>query len=514
MPTTLPTAPARPLDSPLQPDTRVFRGLPWLSPACSRRWLGDRWFVFSQPPRHTARVAVVSSRLSQRLDLEHWWFALLRTAVLQTDPSQTLLPIIPGTATAECLTRACQIFHRTPLQILLPEHTNLPDSFPNTPAATQNWLDHAQNATPNSPLQLLVSPLLPGAPPDGWHDFRKSIPLADRLLFALATRIIVLRCRSGGHISQLIHHHLHDSPRATIPTMVAADEQSQFPDVLTQRCAGWIPWLCLPPSTPDTDKTDNTTTTSDQSPSPINPESQATPATDCDAPHTPAPAASLPAAVHCPPDNPLTTPENWLCHWTRATLGPWPGETRDQFLDQCLLGSPAADRSALATLLRILRESRLRASAEAIRGGYAVTAFTQVPLAQFRSRRIFRPHRRRYDFEPWGIAIRHSTLTKLGARPVIYGTEDLWQNLNPADQPFFQKINLDGNINTPAEREYRLPHDLLLTQIPTSDIIVFVDSPNDAQIVSASGPWQVLVLPPGPESPTQAATAPALVSNA
>ena len=151
---------------------------------------------------------------------------------------------------------------------------------------------------------------------------------------------------------------------------------------------------------------------------------------------------------------------------------------------------------------------------DAIRGGYAVTAFTQVPLAQFRTRRIFRPHRRRYDFEPWGIAIRNSTLTKLGARPVIYGTEDLWQNLAPADQPFFQKINLDGNINAPAEREYRLPHDLLLTQIPPSDLVVFVDSPNDAAIVSASGPWQVLVLPPAPDSPSQSSDAPSLVSNA
>ena len=490
----------------IPPGTRVFRGLPWLSPACSRRWLGDRWFVFSHPPGNNSRVSIVSSRLSQRLDLEHWWFALLRTAVLQTDPAHALLPVIPGTAAAECLTRACQIFHRTPLHIQLPEHTSLPDRFPRDPAAAQAWLDltqqslHQPNTPSSHPPQLLVSPVLPGAPPDGWQDFRQAIPLADRLLFALGTRIIVLRCRSGGHISQLIHHHLHDSPRATVPVMVAADEDSQFPDVLTQRCTGWIPWLCLPSTrTPCSDTADHLSADTPSDPPSVPVSSN---------PTTP---QSFPG--HCTADNPLTTPQNWLCHWTRAALGPWPGETRDQFLDQCLLASPSRDRSALATLLRILRESRLRASADAIRGGHAVTAFTQVPLSQFRSRRIFRSHRRRYDFEPWGLAVRQSTLAALGARPVIYGTEELWQNLQPADQPFFQKISADSTINAPAEREWRLPHDLLLNHIPTKDLVIFTDSPADADAVSHCGPWQVLVLPPPPDPIAPSQSPPSLVSD-
>jgi|GEM_PF-404713 len=498
-------------------DAHVFRGLPWLSPACSRRWLGDRWFVFSQPPTQTSRVSIVSSRLSQRLDLEHWWFALLRTAVLQVGRSdnhrkpETLLPIIPGTAPAEYLTRSCHIFHRTPLTVHLPEHSNTPDIFPRDPAAATTWLQNSQTAllqlhpdtqnTTDSPYQLFVSPMLPGAPPDGWSDFRKSIPLADRLLFALATRIIVLRCRSGGHISQLIHHHLHDSPRATVPTMVAADEHGLFPDVLNQRCTGWIPWLCLPnascsENTSPTPAASNSCSDINISPQPL----QITPPLTSTAavPTTSGPIVTSPL----PTDNPLATPQNWLCHWTRAALGQWPGETREEFLDKCILSSGDADRSAIATLLRILHESRLRASPEAIRGGHAVTAFTQVPLPQFRARRVFRPHRRRYDFEPWGLAIRQATLAALGARPVIYGTEELWQSLQPPDQPFFQKIAIDGSLNSPAEREWRLPRDLLLTEIPATDLVIFVDSAQDAALVTDSGPWQVLVLPPIPDNTT------------
>lgn len=509
MPTTLLHPPAaNHLTTPHGPaNNRVFRGLPWLSPACSRRWLGDRWFVFSQPPQSAARLSIVSSRLAQRLDLEPWWFALLRTAVLQTDQPNTLLPIVPGTAPAEFLLRACQIFNRSPLLIQLPEHTHTPDRFPRDPAAALAWLDEAQSSFPqthntNSPnpahTQLLVSPLIPSAPPDGWNDFRQAIPLADRILFALATRIIVLRCRSGGHISQLIHHHLHDSPRATVPLMVAADELGGFPDVLTRRCAGWIPWHCLPPATnchaeteadDDDDDTGDTPLADSSTTPPLNATAQF-----CTT--TPQPAVTITATPHSTPaSDPLSAPELWLCHWTRAALGPWPGETREAFLDQCILGNPNNDRSALATLLRILSESRLRASSDAIRGGHAVTAFTQVPLAQFRARRIFRPHRRRYDFEPWGLAIRRSALIPLQARPVIYGTEDLWQNLPTADQPFFQKISHDSGLNTPAEREWRLPGDLLLSDIPHDDLVVFVDSPADALQVNSLGPWHVLVLP-------------------
>ena len=485
----------------------VFRGLPWLSPACSRRWLGDRWFAFSSPPDKSPRISIVSSRLSQRLDLETWWFDLLRTAVLQADRPSAVLPVISGTTPAEFVAHACQLFGGTLLSVCLPAHSDQPEQFPRSVAAIQAWLDVAatsphtalsENSIPSQ--QLLVSPLIPGAPPDGWQDFRNAIPLADRLLFALATRIIVLRCRSGGHISQLIHHHLHDSPRATVPLMVASDHQGRFPDVLVQRHAGWIPWVCVPASAPS--PVSPATGCSNQSSADVH--AAATP--------TPAPAPVSVAAADQPPplaasnsasSSPLESPEDWLCHWTRAALGPWPGETRQQYLDQLILGQPDSDRSALATLLRILLESRLRASSEAIRGGFAVTAFTQVPLSEFRCRRIFRSHRRRYDFEPWGIAIRREALVALGARPVIYGTEELWPQLPTTDQPFYQKISQDGRINTVTEREWRLPGDLPLSSLAPSDLVVFVNSEADARTVRQHGLWNVLVIPPASAVPTE-----------
>ncbi len=123
--------------------------------------------------------------------------------------------------------------------------------------------------------------------------------------------------------------------------------------------------------------------------------------------------------------NPLQNPNEWLLHWTRAATGPWPGETSEEFLDALILQTETADHSAVTTLLRILSEGILRASAEGIRGSFPVVAFTGVPLQEFRKRRVFRKHRHRFDFEPWGIAIRRNSLVSLGIRPVIYGTKKI-----------------------------------------------------------------------------------------
>ena len=111
-----------------------------------------------------------------------------------------------------------------------------------------------------------------------------------------------------------------------------------------------------------------------------------------------------------PGSTPLSHPADWLLHWTRSTVGPWPDQDEQEFSDELILGCRSADRSVFATLLRIVTEGRLWASAEAIRGGFRVVSFTEVPLHEFRRRRTYRRHRRRYDFEPWGIAVRRDIL--------------------------------------------------------------------------------------------------------
>ena len=57
-----------------------------------------------------------------------------------------------------------------------------------------------------------------------------------------------------------------------------------------------------------------------------------------------------------------------LWHATRRHEGPWAGQGESEFLDELLFERPERDRSALATLRRIIGERRLRASLVALRG--------------------------------------------------------------------------------------------------------------------------------------------------
>jgi hypothetical protein len=131
-----------------------------------------------------------------------------------------------------------------------------------------------------------------------------------------------------------------------------------------------------------------------------------------------------------------------------------------------------------------------------------VVAFTAVPLTEFRHRRIFRGHRQRYDFEPWGLAIRRSALP--GLRPVIYGCSDDWKSLPIADRPWFQKATLDGITDTVAEQEWRVAGDLDLQPLSDRDVVVFVDTPTDAVNLQPECRWPVMVLPPTVKAMCQA----------
>ena len=47
----------------------------------------------------------------------------------------------------------------------------------------------------------------------------------------------------------------------------------------------------------------------------------------------------------------------YLTHWTRDQHGPWPGESREEYLAKCVRGDPDCDRSALAALVHIVQSA-------------------------------------------------------------------------------------------------------------------------------------------------------------
>jgi hypothetical protein len=476
----------------------VSLGLPWLSAACSLRWVGPRLFFWPRgiPRRH--RVSFVSSRLKQRLDQEARWFDLLRTATLRTDPAHDVLCAVAGTASHRFVCRAAEIFGRAILEFHIDarELTLVDEDIVAWLGETANGVARDSSA-PIAEADLCAEPSVMESCAVGahwpvfvspvlsmWHSLVNAAapimdtislsrqPIADRILFAAGERMQVLRARLGGTVQTLLMHHVRDAERRESFVLLASDAAGQIPVLEVELHGCVIPWF-LPSSgecvSGDTQLL-NTGTDEGQSCRLSTAQDSRTGST------------------------PLSHPEDWLLHWTRATVGPWPNQDEQEFSDELILGCRSSDRSALATLLRIVTEGRLWASAEAIRGGFRVVSFTEVPLCEFRSRRTYRKHRRRYDFEPWGIGIRRDILTSAGARPVDYGDDETWLTASAAARPFFQNVGA-GDGWTRDEREWRMLDHLQLSDLPLAAVVVFVDTEAVRDIVQRQTGWRVIVVP-------------------
>lgn len=477
-------APCQPLEMKRTRTPVFYRGLPGDEREHSRRWLGDRFFFFLSGRPQKRRIAPVSSRLRQRLDLETWWFDLLRTLVLRCDAAEEMIVVAESTAPFLASSRAAHLFGRTLLRFELPAAP-----FCRCEEDLRAWFSYclelmnmADDQIVNGAVErVLVSPELTGdltGIVDQESEF-SALPLGDRLLFAAADRVHVMSYRANGTVAKLLRLHLLEKDRTLAPVLLACDERGSLPEFVAELPRGWVPWILQPVTVPG-EPNEGTKGYSGPRKSVSNCEFLESKSAD-----------ENPALKQ----NPLQNPSDWLLHWTRAAAGPWPGETYEDFLDALILRTETADHSAITTLLRIVSEGILRASSDGIRGSFSVVAFTGVPLQEFRKRRVFRKHRHRFDFEPWGIAVRKNSLINVGIRAVIYGDDDLWNSLDHEQQPLFQKATSGGATSTSEELEWRAIGDVHFSQFSNSDICVFVDSTDAARVVSFHCPWEVIVVP-------------------
>lgn len=180
----------------------------------------------------------------------------------------------------------------------------------------------------------------------------------------------------------------------------------------------------------------------------------------------------------------------WLVHCTRGPSGHWPGETSRQYRDSVLIGDGRSiDRGPIDALVRIVRSGRLIAGAIATSKEVPVVCFSEVPLVELLDRRCFRPQLGRWDYEPFGIAIRRSAAKSIGMEPVIYGEPRLRQTLSVQDRYRFHPIGKTFDWRT--EREWRSRQAVDLNALAQDDIRVFAyDSPESRQRLDHC-PWQV-----------------------
>lgn len=450
-------------------DAKMMCGatVPGLSLRSVIDWVGPRLMLWSPEFGQRRRIALMSSRLGKRPDQRRFWFDALRTAVLRVDPDSECLLLVEGTAAFESVRRAAELFDTRSIKLIIQD-----DSVTIDQTEAIDWLTTQVHAFSETNLSrgdatLFMSPRLSGYSAEVRAEADpRGLPLQDRCLALFSERILVLSCRSSGNTERTLMKHLKDPERSHVPVLAATPQglRSTGPKRLVKN--GAIPWILHQDV--------------------VIPDHR---------------HAKMPVGCHSrrteidqPEDGPLLRPELWLAHWTRPRFGPWPGETRTDFLDQLVLGCETADRSAFATLLQILSAGRIMDSKSAMGSRESVVSFTAVPLAEFRSRRVFRAHRNRYDFEPWGISIRKDRLVQSGARRVTYGTEQQRQQLPDSERTFFQPEGND-RINWRDEQEWRHPGSVNLNGLAPYDVVVFTDTPEEAQTLTGICPWNVVQTP-------------------
>lgn len=446
-------------------------------------WLAGRMLFWPHGLSSLWRISLVSSRLPERRDLCSWWYDALRTTCARCNPANETLIAVPGTTCFDPIVRASELFGIPRLEVNTPLQTTF-----ETEAAI-NWLDSnlhdIQHATPQNELatKVYVSPVLQNAPVDRKNESETDIaewtettdaPVRDIVNFAMADRIIMLHCRQNGHIWKLANELL--SQKAPSIVMLAQTKQHRH-DVDDLLARGIVPWLLFE-DTPAQETNQPVKADSSQRPT-VRPEQ-----------------------AHFESD-PIRHPDDWLCHWTRPFRSAWPDQPADDFLDELILGCESADRSALAALIRIADQKKLLATV-ARQDECPTVSFTSVSLSAFRERRIFRSHRRRYDFEPYGIAVRKSNLVRLGAHPVQYVDDGSSNEIphsheateateaTPFQQPRFDRT---GKIDWSTEKEWRLPGDLDLSTLGGSSVVVFVNDETERARFPATCDWPVVVVP-------------------
>ena len=403
-------------------------------------------------------VSVISSRIGRRADLHPEWFDVLRTLVLRASRDRECLAYSTGTAAADYVRRACELFGVSRLRIEVDE------GCVETSEQLVEWMEHQSNRKHLSESEqvALVSPRYAGPERDSNSEQLTSTG-RDTALVLAGDRIVALRVAPSGNIERLLAQVLSE-PRF-VPILVAVHERTEA-TIAEKRVisAGAVPWI-LKPSMP------------------------------------------LPRVTGLPPqletvrsdlngNEPLESPDDWLCHWTRARKGAWFDQPEDDYLDELILGCESADRAAFAALLKILEHRKIYTSTSG--SPSATVSFTAVPLTMFRGRRVFRRHKRQYDFEQYGIAVRRSVIEGVGGRPVEYvpRRSNTESNTDCHYDVFQQPITNDaGTIDWRAEREWRLEGNLDLSSLSGEDVVVFANTPGEVARLAGQCDWPVIHVP-------------------
>lgn len=435
------------------------------------------WFIGNKGLLHELDhqqnfAAVVSSRQSYRSEDRQRWFRKFLHAAQAIDRDNDwwlLFPSIAAGPLSEHVARRCQVrsvkCELLPWLSLLERLSQLSSSSHdvfNEYRQVQCWLTPSLHSD-REPLSYKSATSLSMSP-----EFKTNI--CDSLSVHLPQRLHVIDIRVGGNMDQLITERLRAQPQQDRSVRIYRLLNEKATAQQRQLDLGAIDWLMLEPIK----------------------------------------AHKEPVIDNEPSDhaicNPIFTlrwplrsfePTVWpyLTHCTRARLFEWSDTTLSAEWDRWLLNGSPEESSPWETLLQIARSQRLLSSPQMTRDKISTISFSAVPLLDLLSRRTYRSHLRRWDWEPYGVCVQKAALAELPVREVIYGDEATWSHLPQEDRPWFQpRFSRNGKLDWQAEKEWRLVGDLRLRKLPWEAVFFFVPTLQEAKVLSRISSWPVAVV--------------------
>jgi len=177
-------------------------------------------------------------------------------------------------------------------------------------------------------------------------------------------------------------------------------------------------------------------------------------------------------------------PWNYLTHWTHTAYAPWCNESKYEFYQSVHSNDAEYSHSAYQGLRRILADGKICSTQRKIRGNIDVVSFTEIPPEQAIFFMNWRKGLIRRYWEPYGIAIDREIMLERGVKPVIYGDDELFEQLDNHTIPFFQPIRGKRYIWT-EEREWRFLGDFDLPTIPKEKMIIITRTRKEADELHA-----------------------------
>lgn len=453
--------------------------IPGRDPVVCERWLGHRAYWWPRGVIEGPRVGIVGSRLKRDLESRKPILQALRLSMTAIDSECEQVVTSAGTSLYDYVAQCGLAFGISVLRVAAPsEHVS-----------SKSWLDQlVQTSDPASEYRLLlspevsqsrsVSPSCSGATASSLTQ----LPLRDRALALMGSRLFVLTLRQGGNWWELLNLGFADqlwaagSVRAVVgPGLCAEDVASELQN------HGVVPWYLSSgvehKSAPDRDASSKQIVGEFAS-------------------------AALPESDRALAEEALIeelmrseATSEWLIHWTRAPRGEWAGESQNDYLNGAVLGDASHSRTAFGTLKRLVAERVIRTTSGNTRVSVDVVCLSATPLLNLVAKRIFRQHRGRWDFEHYGIGVRRKSVSALGGRPVIYGDDSVWQSLPQGEQPWFQprqsrpaKTSIDWTI----ESEWRLTSELNFDRLSVDDVFVFCATEDEAAELRSTCDWRVV----------------------